>query len=738
MGSATTDRRMGLTGDKGMKAPVACATTANITLSGEQTIDGVVTSTSRVLVKNQSDATQNGVYDSSSAAWTRAIDCDGNQDLVTGTIFLVTGGSTQGNQFWQVISSNPITIGSSAINFSLSFSYSASLQSYTPGGTGAVVMSVQTKLREIASVKDFGVKGDGVTDDTANIQVAKNSLLSLHYPAGKYINSGVTIPNEAAGATYYGDGFSHFNAAQQTTIIAKIAGQSSIFTLASSANNITFTNMRIDGNHLAQVGVMGIPQVGFATFDTVGVYNCTAFGLLATGGLWRLNRCFIQNDDVGAQIYSDSAATDCEFTGGNIPLLLVSGGNRFSNTWANTGALCNLKLTPLSGNAWAGTTAYKIGQCVTLGGNMYFCSKAGTSASSGGPTGTTYGLNIADGTVIWNYMAAINGVSCQNNAFVNLYIGETSTAGSLTPNIILVGSASQYVVQTQITNMYLVHASGANIMGGIYAAFTQDTVISNFTVLGQNTNATAARYTAYFWNGVSNCINTTISNGVIRGVNQNPFIHGGGGVDLQLSNIRFDRCCETYASGTQQAMFLLTGGGLRLNVTACTFVSYGAGPYITEGGSVTDFGFEACEFTNSNAIGLFQTAGVAQVGVRGSWRIPGNVAETFGPIAAQQVYTQKGQVVCGAGAVTVSVLTLPTLSASQSYMIFFNQAGGTGANATVGAFWLWGTAGGAATIGNANTATLQNTITASGATIQFTQGAGYGATSWDWTLIRIG
>ena len=68
MGSATTDRRMGLTGDKGMKAPVACATTANITLSGEQTIDGVLTSTSRVLVKNQNDATQNGVYDSSSAA----------------------------------------------------------------------------------------------------------------------------------------------------------------------------------------------------------------------------------------------------------------------------------------------------------------------------------------------------------------------------------------------------------------------------------------------------------------------------------------------------------------------------------------------------------------------------------------------------------------------------------------------------------------------------------------------
>ena len=53
MSSATTDRRMGLTGDKGMKAPARLATTGNITLSGEQTIDGVLTIQSRVLVKNQ-------------------------------------------------------------------------------------------------------------------------------------------------------------------------------------------------------------------------------------------------------------------------------------------------------------------------------------------------------------------------------------------------------------------------------------------------------------------------------------------------------------------------------------------------------------------------------------------------------------------------------------------------------------------------------------------------------------
>lgn len=83
------------------KAAVAAATTgANITLSGTQTIDGVaLVAGQRVLVKDQTTASQNGIYVVASGAWTRATDIDGWSEVV-GAFCFVSGGSVNLNSSW--------------------------------------------------------------------------------------------------------------------------------------------------------------------------------------------------------------------------------------------------------------------------------------------------------------------------------------------------------------------------------------------------------------------------------------------------------------------------------------------------------------------------------------------------------------------------------------------------------------------------------------------------------------
>lgn len=118
VGPSTTDRLDGVNEGIAAKAPVRVATTSNIVLSGEQTIDGIAcVDGDRVLVKNQTDTTTNGIYDVSSGTWSRSLDADGNRDLVKGSRVFVNSGSANGVTGWYCSSSNPIIIDTDAITW---------------------------------------------------------------------------------------------------------------------------------------------------------------------------------------------------------------------------------------------------------------------------------------------------------------------------------------------------------------------------------------------------------------------------------------------------------------------------------------------------------------------------------------------------------------------------------------------------------------------------------------------
>ena len=152
------------------KQAVKCATTANITLSGLQTIDTYTTlAGDRVLVKNQGASSENGIYIAASGAWTRSSDMDVWSE-VPGAYTVILNG-TQGQTGWVCTAADTGTIGVTAMPW-VQFSGSATYYA----GTGL------TLAANTFSITNTGVtaatKGSASKTVTATVN-AQGQLTSL-------------------------------------------------------------------------------------------------------------------------------------------------------------------------------------------------------------------------------------------------------------------------------------------------------------------------------------------------------------------------------------------------------------------------------------------------------------------------------------------------------------------------------------------------------------------------------
>ena len=125
-GTVTTDATLQGTGAGGTpltnavtKRACVVATTANITLSAAQTIDGVaVVAGQRVLVTAQTDATTNGIYVCASGAWTRSTDFASAAQMIA-CVVMIQQGTVGTGQLWVFTTASAVTVGTTALTFSL-------------------------------------------------------------------------------------------------------------------------------------------------------------------------------------------------------------------------------------------------------------------------------------------------------------------------------------------------------------------------------------------------------------------------------------------------------------------------------------------------------------------------------------------------------------------------------------------------------------------------------------------
>lgn len=142
------------------KHSVLVATTANIALSGIQTVDGVLlTADARVLVKDQAQPKDNGIYVVPAAgAWKRAQDADVSIEVTPGLFVAIEKGTANGDSVWQLVTDAPIVLGTTPLTFEV-----------VAGRTGIVAgtyrsLTVDKLGRVIAGTNPTTLATAGITD----------------------------------------------------------------------------------------------------------------------------------------------------------------------------------------------------------------------------------------------------------------------------------------------------------------------------------------------------------------------------------------------------------------------------------------------------------------------------------------------------------------------------------------------------------------------------------------------
>lgn len=235
------------------KQSVRAATTANIaSLSGAMTIDGIaLVAGDRILVKDQSTASQNGIYVVASGAWSRSEDANAWGEIVSAYVFVESGTTNADNGFLCTVDPGGV-IGSTAITW-VQFSGAGQITA------GAGLTKTGNQLDVVGTANRITVNADSI--DIAATYVGQTSITTLGtINTGTWNATTISVSKGGTGATSLtgyvkGSGTSAFTASA-TIPNTDITGLGTMSTQNSNGVSIsggsitnltTFDGITIDG-----------------------------------------------------------------------------------------------------------------------------------------------------------------------------------------------------------------------------------------------------------------------------------------------------------------------------------------------------------------------------------------------------------------------------------------------------------------------------------------------------------